>query len=176
MRVIAGLYGGRQLATPKGFKTHPMSEKMRGALFNILGDLQDKTVWDAFAGSGAIALESASRGARWVLATDNFRGAVNVMKENVASLKAVEKVKVVSASAQAWGKTNPDAKFDIIICDPPYNDMQLSTISALKAHLKPNGLMLLSYPGREPVPSVNGVVVVDNRNYGDSALATYRLE
>jgi 16S rRNA (guanine966-N2)-methyltransferase len=176
MRIVGGIYGGRQISTPKGFKTHPMSEKLRGAIFNILGDITDKSVWDAFAGSGAIGLEAASRGAGFVLATENHRAAANVLKDNVEILKVGQIVKVVSATAQAWGKTNPDTKFDIIICDPPYNDMQLSTISALTSHLKSNGLMLLSYPGRDPVPTVNGVVVVDNRNYGDAALAIYRLD
>jgi 16S rRNA (guanine966-N2)-methyltransferase len=175
MRIIAGQYGSRIIKAPRGFTTHPMGERIRSALFNSLGDITDYEVWDAFAGSGALAIESVSRGAKSAVATERDPKAYLVAKANVEKLRA-HKVQVVKASAKAWGSTNVDKQFDIIFCDPPYNDLQLSTVFALKSHLKPNGLMLLSYPGREPVPSANGVVVVDNRNYGDAALATYRLE
>lgn len=175
MRIIAGKYGSRIIKAPRGFTTHPMGERIRGALFNSLGDITDFEVWDAFAGSGALAIESVSRGAKLAIATERDPKAYLVAKENVEKLRATNQVRVVKAGCKAWGATNVDKKFDIIFCDPPYNDLQLSTVFALIRHLKPNGLMLLSYPGREPVPHANGVVVVDNRNYGDAALATYRL-
>ena len=70
MRVIAGRLGGRNFDSPKTQRTHPMSDKVRGALFNALGDLGGLTVLDAFAGSGACSLEAASRGATEVLAID----------------------------------------------------------------------------------------------------------
>ena len=151
-----------------------MGDRIRSALFNRLGDLKGLVVWDAFAGSGALAIEAVSRGAKFALATERDRKAFQVLQENVQNLDT-EAIKVIRASCGAWSKNNVDKKFDVIFCDPPYNDLQLSTVFALKSHLQPNGLMLLSYPGREPVPHVDGVVVVDNRNYGDAALATYRL-
>ncbi len=175
MRIIAGKYGSRILQTSRGYTTHPMSERMRSALFNALGDLSGITVWDAFAGSGALALESVSRGAKFAVATERDPRSYLVLKQNVETLKA-NNVQAIKASCRAWGSTNKNAKFDIIFCDPPYNDLQLSTVFAQKRHLNDNGLMVLSYPGREPVPLADGVVVVDNRNYGDAALAYYRLE
>jgi 16S rRNA (guanine966-N2)-methyltransferase len=175
VRIITGIYGRRIIKAPKGFVTHPMGDRMKTALFNSLGDLTDYDVWDAFAGSGALAIESLSRGARYAVATERDPKAYQTLKENVEKLR-VRNIDAVKASAKAWGSTNVDKQFDLIFCDPPYNDLQLSTVFALKKHLKPNGLMVLSYPGREPVPEANGVVVVDNRNYGDAALATYRLE
>lgn len=175
MRIIAGSLGGRRIDSPRGYKTHPMSEKLRGAIFNKLDDLAGKTVWDAFAGSGALGLEAISRGATSVLATENNRATFTVLKKNIINLQLENMVKASQVNAGTWGKAHPQESFDIILCDPPYNNPQLSTISTLKNHLKPNGLMLLSYSGRDPVPTVNGVVVVDNRNYGDAALAIYRL-
>ena len=175
MRIIGGQYGSRIIKTPRGGKTHPMGERMRGAMFNSLGDLKGKVVWDAFAGSGSIAIEAVSRGAYEAIATDSDRKAYQVVKANVEKLKAFN-VKPIKASCTAWGNNNVDKKFDIIFCDPPYNDLQLSTVFALKSHLKENGLMVLSYPGRELTPDATGVVVVDNRNYGDGALAYYRLQ
>ena len=175
MRIIAGKYGSRIIKSPRGFKTHPMGERMRNALFNALGDLSDKVVWDAFAGSGSLAIESVSRGANEAIATESDRSAYLILKANAEKLH-VYNVKAIKASCRAWSRNNVDKKFDLIFCDPPYNDLQLSTVFALQTHLKPNGLMILSYPGRDDIPLADGVVVVDNRNYGDAALATYRLE
>lgn len=175
MRIIAGQYGSRIIKALRGFTTHPMGDRIKGALFNTLGDITGYEVWDAFAGSGALAIESVSRGAKYALATERDPKAYLVAKANTEKLRA-HNVDVVKANARSWSSNNVEKKFDIIFCDPPYNDLQLSTVFALKKHLKPNGLMILSYPGREPVPLANGVVVVDNRNYGDAALATYRLE
>ncbi len=175
MRIIGGLHGSRIIKAPRGYRTHPMGERPRSALFNTLGDLSGKKVWDAFAGSGALAIEAISRGAEYALATERDPKAYQIAKDNAEKLR-VRNLDVVKAGCRAWGKQNVDKKFDIILCDPPYNDLQLSTVFALKEHLNPKGLMVLSYPGREDVPSSNGVVVVDNRNYGDAALAYYRLQ
>ena len=175
MRIIAGIYGSRIIKAPRGFATHPMGDRMKTALFNTLGDISGYEVWDAFAGSGALAIEAVSRGAKYALATERDPKAYKVIKENTEKLH-VSSIDTVKAGARAWSSNNVDKKFDLIFCDPPYNDLQLSTVFALKKHLKPKGLMVLSYPGREPVPVADGVVVVDNRNYGDAALATYRLE
>lgn len=174
MRIISGTYGSRAINAPKGFKTHPMGERVRSALFNTLGDLDGKTVLDAFAGSGSLAIEAVSRGADSAVAIEPDRNAYEVLSGNLSDLQ-IDNVKAVKATAGAWSSTNVDKKFDIILCDPPYNKLQLSTVFALSKHLNPNGLMVLSYPGREATPNADGVVVVDNRNYGDAALAYYRV-
>lgn len=174
MRIIAGTYGSRIIKAPRGYATHPMGDRMKGALFNSLGNLTGKEVWDAFAGSGALAIEAVSRGAIYALATERDPRAYQTAKENIEKLR-VPNIDIVRAGARAWSKNNVDKKFDIIFCDPPYNDLQLSTVFALKSHLKPKGLMVLSYPGSEELPSSSGVVVVDNRNYGDGALAYYQV-
>lgn len=174
MRIIAGKYGSRIIKAPRGYRTHPMGDRPRSALFNSLGNLKGYSVFDAFAGSGALAIEAVSRGAYEAIATERDPRAYQVLKANVLKLGAHE-IQAIKANCHGWSSNNVDKKFDLIFCDPPYNDLQLSTVFALKSHLKPNGLMVLSYPGRDPVPSANGVVVVDNRNYGDAALAYYRL-
>ena len=71
MRIISGVLGGRVFKAPNGNKTHPMSEKIRGAMFNSLGDISGLTVLDAFSGSGAVAIEAFSRGAEHVVAVDS---------------------------------------------------------------------------------------------------------
>ena len=174
VRLIAGQYGGRIIKTPGGGRTHPMSERIRSSLFNILQDISGLEVCDAFAGSGSVGLEALSRGASSVVFLENDRRAQRTIVKNIATLGVEEHTKVIKTSVFSWHHSSPETKFDLILCDPPYWDMQMATVSLLVGHLKPNGLMVLSHPGRESAPTVNGVVVVDKRSYGDAALAFYR--
>lgn len=176
IRIVAGVYGGRSLACPPGERTHPMGERIRGSLFNILGDITGQTVLDAFAGSGALGFEAVSRGAAHVTFIERDKVAQNIIAENTTKLAIDEQVTLVRASVASWDETAKAQTFDLIVADPPYHDVQLSTVLRLVKYLQPNGLMVLSYPGRESAPTVNGVVVVDNRSYGDAALAFYRLD
>lgn len=175
LRIIAGTYGGRFLDSPDTTATHPMGERMRGSLFNII-DVEGKSVLDPFAGSGAVGLEALSRGAKSLLALERDRAAQKVIQKNIDMLGVGEKARLIKANCRMWSEQNPRETFDLILADPPYHDLQLSTVSLLIRHLNPNGLMVLSYPGRGSAPTVNGVVVVDNRLYGDAALAFYRVK
>lgn len=175
VRLISGAYGGRYLEAPDTSRTHPMGERMRSALFNMLGDVEGLHVLDAFAGTGAVGLEAISRGAASAVLIERDRIAQKVITNNIKLLGVEDRVKLIKASVASWSGTATGRQFDIIFADPPYRDLQLSTVSRLANYLKPKGLMILSHPGRESAPTVNGVVVVDNRSYGDAALAFYRL-
>ena len=175
MRIVAGELGGRFFNGPDSTATHPMAERVRGALFNSLGHIRGMTVLDAFAGSGALAFEAVSRGAASAVVIERDKRAQKIIAQNITMLGLENRVKLIRASASSWSETNQDVQFDLVLCDPPYHDLQLSTVSKLIYHVKPNGLMVLSYPGRESAPTVNGVVVVDkSKSYGDAALAYYR--
>lgn len=174
LRVIAGWLGSRQFASPATHTTHPMSERMRGALFNALGTITNKTVLDAFAGSGALSFESISRGATSAVAIERDRRAQQTILKNIQTLGLTDQVVLARGSCRRWSELHPEEQFDLILCDPPYDELQLSTLSLLSRHLKNNGLMVVSYPGRESAPTVNGVVVVDKSYFGDAALAYYR--
>jgi 16S rRNA (guanine966-N2)-methyltransferase len=151
-----------------------MGERIRGSLFNILGDVSGMTVLDAFAGSGAVGLEALSRGAAHVTFIERDRIAQRVLAENIKLLGAQHQTSLIRTSVASWSQTATAQRFDLIIADPPYHDLQLSTVGRLVAYMQPNGLMILSHSGRESVSTVNGVVVVDKRSYGDAALAFYR--
>ena len=78
LRVIAGVYGGRFLQSPTGNVTHPMGERIKGSLFNIIGgEIKGSVVLDAFAGSGALGIEALSRGAKFVTFIDNDKKSIN---------------------------------------------------------------------------------------------------
>jgi 16S rRNA (guanine966-N2)-methyltransferase len=176
IRLISGVFGGRYLDAPDTTRTHPMGERIRGALFNMLGDIEGHVVLDAFAGTGSLGLEALSRGASHATFIEKDRIAQKVIGNNITTLRLENRTLVVKTTVANWISTAKTQQFDLIFVDPPYHDMQLSTVSRLPKYLKPKGLMILSHPGRESAPTVNGVVVVDNRSYGDAALAFYRLD
>ncbi|HEU5004644.1 MAG TPA: 16S rRNA (guanine(966)-N(2))-methyltransferase RsmD [Candidatus Saccharimonadales bacterium] len=173
MRIIAGSLKGRELKSPHGHKTHPMSDKIRGALFNVLGDIEGLTFLDAFAGSGAIAFEAISRGAEHVVAIDNDKNAQVAMIDNVKDLN-IGNMHVVRAGASAWSENNLDKQFDIVLLDPPYDNLQVNLLEKLAdRHVKPGGLAVLSFAGKIEPPDL-GLEIAANKNYGDSQLIFYR--
>ena len=175
IRIISGIYGGRPIGVSKSRVTHPMGERIRNSMFNSIGDeVQDAEILDAFAGSGSLGLEAISRGAKSAVFVERDRVAGRILEENIASLGVNDQSQVIHAGVASWVKAT-DQKYDIIFADPPYNDIQLSTVKSLFGLLKPKGLMVLSYPGRSEAPTETGVVVVDNRSYGTAALTFYRL-
>ncbi len=177
LRIIAGQYGGRTIAAPDGRKTHPMSERVRNALFNSIGgEVAGANILDAFAGTGAIGFEALSRGASYVTFIERDRVAQKVLDENITTLGVQDQTKLIRASVAAWVSTYDGPQFDIIFADPPYHDVQFSTAISLMGLLKPSALMVLSHPGRSECPTRPGVVVVDNRSYGDATLTLFRRE
>lgn len=174
MRIIAGRLKGRQFASPRGHRTHPMSDKMRGALFNTLGDIGGLSLLDAFAGSGAVAFEAASRGAKPVVAIDEDRQAHRAISENLGSLGLTQTVKLIQASVEAWLRTS-DERFDIVIADPPYERPQLPLITKLAARVNNSGLLVVSLPPGlklDTAPELHELAV---KNYGDGQLLFYRV-
>jgi 16S rRNA (guanine966-N2)-methyltransferase len=154
-----------------------MSERVRNALFNSLGDrLAGADVLDAFAGTGSVGLEALSRGARHATFVEKDRIAQKILARNITLLGAEDKADVIRTTVNNWLETAEHKGFDLIFADPPYHDVQFSTVSKLFGLLKPGGLMILSHPGRGEVPTKTGVVVVDNRSYGNAYLTFYRRD
>ena len=177
LRVISGKFGGRNLDAPTNTRTHPMSERIRNALFNSIGsELEGASVLDAFAGTGAVGFEALSRGAHSVSFVERDRVAQSVLRNNVKSLGVENSTTIISSSVSNWLSTQSNEMFDIIFADPPYNDLQLPTVKRLFGLLKPNGLMVLSHTGRGEVPIQTGIVVVDNRSYGNAYLTFFRQD
>src|SRR5690606_6064291 len=107
--------------------THPMSEKIRGAVFNMLGDISGLTVLDAFAGSGALSFEAISRGAKSAVMIELDKKAVSTIHENIQILGLEDSASVVNRNIKGWSSNNQSLKYDIVICDPPY-DAVLETL------------------------------------------------
>jgi 16S rRNA (guanine966-N2)-methyltransferase len=176
LRIISGEFGGRFVSADVGRATHPMGDRVRSALFNMV-DVSGATVLDAYAGTGALGLEALSRGAKRVDFVENNQQAQKVITENITMLGVDDRAKLYKMSIKTFLAKTTETKYDIILADPPYKSLpaEFSTVFELKNVVKNKGLMILSYSGRLCVPTVNGVVVVDNRRYGEAVLAIFRF-
>lgn len=174
MRVIAGFLGGRNFEAPHGHRTHPMSEKMRGAIFSALGDIQGLTVLDAFSGSGALAIEAISRGASSAIGIELDKTAHATAKENLQKLGITDNAAVIKAAVKAWSTRYQSDKFDLIFVDPPYDAIPYKDVEVLPRHLKDDGVLVLSWPPKVRLPLFNSLEVVQSKEYGDSQLVFYK--
>ena len=160
MRIVGGQLGGRVLKAPAGSATRPTSERVREALFAILGPPPDDTrVLDLFAGSGALGLEALSRGAVDATFVDSGRPALAVLKANLAALGVTDRARVVASDVPAFLRRPPAAPWRWVFIDPPYlvreewERVAQATIDAtragacvalwypIKALSRPNGLL-----------------------------------
>lgn len=147
---------------------------MRGALFNVLGDIEDLTIFDAYGGSGAIVFEAISRGAKNALVIELDKSAALVIDKNVKKLELEDKVKVIRTNASSWSENNYTTQFDLVICDPPYDLIKENQLQTLTQNVKKGGLFVLSLPSDYPRPKYDGFELERDRDYGDGSLVFYR--
>lgn len=174
MKIIGGNLGGRRFSAPRGNRTHPMSDKARGALFNSLGNINGMTLLDAFSGTGAIAFEALSRGASHATLIDNDKKAYFVMKESAAGLGVNGRCKITNANVSSWSDNNPDAVFSIVIAAPPYDRLQPLVVSKLTRHTAKDGYFIIDWPGKMTPPDIEGMNLTSQKNFGDAQLLFYR--
>lgn len=169
MRIISGIYKNGNLVSPKSSKTHPMSEQLRGAIFNTLGDVDGLSILDCFAGSGAIGLEALSRGAKSVDFIENDRPAQLSIAANINTLGVAKQAKLIKTGLGNW-LTTSDKTYDIIIADPPYDDIPHSLLPQLAERLVKDGTFVLSWPGKQALPEIPNLATIIVKNYGDAQL------
>ena len=177
MRITTGKYKARNIKMPKGIR--PTQNKVRKALFDILGDIEGLSFLELFAGSGAVGLEAISRGVGTLALVEYNRDCLLAMRKNIESLK----VKACSIYPQEAGAViialhQEGRKFDIIFLDPPYyKDMAKKTLQTLSAYdiLAPNGLVVVQHFKKDNLPKTLGVFVLFKQHkYGDNILTFYR--
>lgn len=172
MRIISGTLGGRNFETTAN-ATHPMSEKMRGAIFSSIGDIEGLTVLDVCSGSGAISFEAISRGATNAVAVESNKRAQYDIESNIKKLGISSSVKLVKANFYSWQQFNYDV-FDVVIIDPPYNDVRLYQINELESKVSSKGLLIISLPPESELPEFKNLDIISEKSYGDSKLVFYR--
>jgi 16S rRNA (guanine966-N2)-methyltransferase len=118
VRVVAGEFRGRRLAAPRGQCTRPTADRVREALFSMLGDVSGARVLDLYAGSGALGIEALSRGAESAVFVERDVRAAAVIERNLTSLGLEQRV--VRQDAMRF-LAHEEGTFDLVFCDPPYD-------------------------------------------------------
>jgi 16S rRNA (guanine966-N2)-methyltransferase len=169
VRIIAGRWKSRRLRSPRGRDVRPTTDRVREAWMSALGgSVSGATVLDLFAGSGALGLESLSRGAESVIFVDRARSSVNVIRHNVELLGAQNDAEIVCEDVFRYLQRF-EGLFDIALADPPYEGGDASAL-VKRFEGRPFAKELwLEHPVRELLSLPEGA---KTRRYGDTALTT----
>lgn len=179
MRVIAGRWGGRRLQAPRGDGTRPTSDRVREALFSILGDVGGDRVLDLFAGTGALGLEALSRGAAHATFCEVDRDALRVLRANVAAVGAPEgqvAIRPRPALRHLEDASRSHDAYDLALLDPPYRlaaELGPALTGPLRAVLAPGARVVCECDRRSPLEL--DLPEVDRRRYGDTLLLLHEL-
>jgi 16S rRNA (guanine(966)-N(2))-methyltransferase RsmD len=177
MRITGGIYKGKAISFPKQIR--PTQDKVRKAMFDILGDIDGLSFLELFAGSGAIGLEALSRGAKDLALVEYNRECLRAIKKNIESLKP--KVcdlypKEAGFAIEAFRRNA--RKFDIIFLDPPYyKGMSKKILQMLGAYdiLAPNGFVVVQHFKKEELSKESGgLSLIKESRYGDTLLSFYK--
>ena len=174
MRVVAGEYGSRRLKSPPGSDTRPTADRVREALFSILGSVEGLIVVDLYAGSGALGIEALSRGASEAVFVDSSRTAVAVIDENLTRLGA-DNGEIVQRDVLDWLRSAEERAFDLVFCDPPYDAaarIAEPLTELLPRVMAPQALIVTESSKRNPL--VLDLPLADERTYGDTRIAIHR--
>jgi len=180
-RIVAGSRGGRRLSAPPGRDTRPTSDRVREALFSTLESLTEVVgcrFADLYAGSGAVGLEAASRGAAHVLLVESDARAARTVRANIAALDLAGTcdLRVAKVGPTLAAGPGPDGGYDVVFADPPYSTMEteiteIQTLLVLQDWLSAHGVVVLERSVRSPEPArVDGVTPERGRRYGESVL------
>jgi 16S rRNA (guanine966-N2)-methyltransferase len=171
MRIVAGRYGGRRLTAPPGRATRPTSDRVREALFGILGPLDGARVLDLYAGSGALGIEALSRGAASAVFVERDPRAAAVLRANLAALGIEADVRRTDALAALRDARARGATYDLVLCDPPYRlapGLGRPLGEALAAVLAEGARVVTESDRRAPLDL--DIPLTDERRYGDTLI------
>lgn len=181
MRVTGGELGGRRLRAPAGLATRPTTDKVRQALFNILAHrdlgrftLQNASVIDLFAGTGALGIEAVSRGALHCLFIEESAEGRGLIRTNVEAFGLSGRTKIFRRDATRLGEAGTLQPFDIIFADPPYAKGlgEKALTAALEGGwLKRGALCIVEESAATPFQPPAGFTLEDRRDYGDTSVA-----
>lgn len=182
MRITGGKWCRRQLKAP-GAKVRPTQDRVREAVFATLSpSMADCRFLDLFAGSGAVGLEAASRGAGSVVMVEHDRSALAVLRDNVQAFDTGQTCRVVPSDVLRFIAAPRGATFDIIYADPPYDELRgqggwcASLLDALARSqlLTPAGIFIMEQSRRQKAASHAAWETLDERRYGETVIFYFR--
>jgi len=175
MRIIAGSHRGRRIAAPKGAHTRPTGDRVREALFDLVGAVDGASVLDLYAGSGALGLEALSRGAARCVFAETDPAACRVIRRNLEQL-GLQGGRVVQRDAAAFlrGEVAGGTRHVLVLADPPYERWELvqaELAALLPSVVAPSGLAVVETSARvEPQLPLD---LVTSRRYGSARLTLF---
>jgi 16S rRNA (guanine966-N2)-methyltransferase len=180
VRVIAGRLGGRRLSAPRGRTTRPTSDRVREALFSMLGPIDGASVLDLFAGTGALGIEALSRGGAKALFVEHDAAAVVALKGNLARLGLAEplaRVRMGDALSALRSARGARETYDLVFIDPPYGqlrDFERELSALLPAVLAPGARVVVESDRRAPAELP--LAVARRKRYGDTTITIHGTE
>jgi len=172
MRIVAGRWGGRRIAAPRGGATRPTSDRVREAVFSILGDVvPGACVLDLFAGSGALGLEALSRGAAAAVFVDSAPAAARAVRTNLEALGVDAEVVRADAVVALRNAARAGHQYDLVFLDPPYRRaaaLAPALGAGLSAVLAPGARVVAESDRRAPLDLP--LPLLDERRYGDTLI------
>jgi len=177
MRIICGKYKGKAIKMPAGIR--PTQNKVRKALFDILGDIEGLSFLELFAGSGAVGFEALSRGAAELVFVEANRACQLAIRKNIKALNAVSCSLLALEARETIKRLHRDKReFDIVFMDPPYYmELAKKTLQTLVAYdiLAPNGFIVIQHFKKDNLPGALGVFALFRQSrYGDTLLSFYK--
>ena len=179
MRVISGSRRGRKLFSFEGEHIRPTTDRVKEAMFNLIqGKTADATVFDAFAGSGALAIEAVSRGASFAVCTDIDERSLGVIRNNFEGCEFSDRCEIVKSTACAYLEKT-DRRFDLVFMDPPYNKGLVTPVLEVIARrelLTAGGWIVVERDGTEDTFDLSGFTVEKERRYGRTVITVLSLQ
>lgn len=181
MRIIAGEFRGRRLLPPDTDATRPVTDRVKQSLFDILMPrLPEARVYDCFAGTGSMGLESLSRGAVKATFFEVDRSAVTRLRKNIDTLAVADRSTVVSSDLFRWFGGSPplpeSERIDVIFLDPPYrflrerpDDLRKLVAAMTASHLRADGVIVFRHDAADRL-DFPGLRAADERHYGGMSL------
>jgi len=181
VRVVAGKWGGRTLRAPRGTSVRPTTDRVREAVFAILGDIvEGSVVLDLFAGTGAMAIESLSRGAAEAVLVESSPAALGALKANLAALSAEGAVCLPLDYREAVRRLAAKGRtFDLVFLDPPYGEGLVGRSAELLSRagvLAPGAVVVAERSSRDPEDTVPAERRErTDRRYGEPRITLYDI-
>jgi 16S rRNA (guanine(966)-N(2))-methyltransferase RsmD len=184
MRITGGTFRSRAIRAPRGQATRPTSDRVREALFGILGSagaVEGARVLDLYAGTGALAIEALSRGAADAVLVESGREALVALRANLATLGLEARARVIAADVREGLRRLASAgPFDLVLADPPWALVDagdaphaLSQLAASRL-VAVDAVVVLEHAARSQPPEIEGLARGETRRYGDTALTFYK--
>ena len=175
MRIVAGSRRGHRIAAPSGVVTRPTSDRVREAVFSIVGSIEGAAVLDLFAGSGAMGLEALSRGAASCVFVERDRAAVRVIQANLEKLRLTGAVVVTGDAAAVLREERDRGRlYDLVLVDPPYDEWERHEprlAELVPAVLEDSGLVVVETA--ESVEPEIPLAPVTTRRYGSARITVF---